>query len=69
MHSQVRKHHKRTTKDSQTDTVLPQRLCVEAKRAQDSGARDFDIKAVFVVDEREVFDFVDDEAFEGVVED
>ena len=69
MHSRIRQHHKRTGKHTQPNTILPQRLCVETKRAEDSGARDFNVEAVFVVDEGEVLDFVDDEAFEGVVED
>jgi len=69
MHSRICQHHKRARKHTQPNTILPQRLRVETKRAEDSGARDFNVEAVFVVDEGEVFDFVDDEAFEGVVED
>ena len=69
MHGQIRKQHKRSRKHPQPNAICPQRLRIEAEGAQDSGAGDFDIETVFVVDEGEVFDFVDDEAFEGVVED
>jgi hypothetical protein len=68
MHREIRQHNKRTPVDTKTNTIPPQRLDVESKRAQDGGARDFNVEAVFVVDEGEVFDFVYDEAFEGVVE-
>jgi hypothetical protein len=68
MHSEIRKQHKRTTKYTQPNAVLPQRLRVEAKGAKDSRAGNLDIETVFVVDEREIFDFVYDEAFKGIVE-
>ncbi len=48
---------------------MPQRQSVKAKSAKDRGAGDFDVETVFVVDEGEVSDLVDDEAFETVVED
>jgi hypothetical protein len=44
-------------------------LHIEAETAQNSGARNFNIEPVLVVDETEVFNFVDDEALEGVMED
>jgi uncharacterized protein YkuJ len=69
MHSRVRQHNKRTTIHSQPYTILPQRLHIKAKAAQDSRAGNFNVEAVLVVDEAEVLYFVDDEAFEGVVED
>lgn len=68
MHSRIRQNDERTAIHSQPNTISPERLHIEAKAAQDGGARHFDIEAVFVVDEREVFDFVNDEAFESVVE-
>jgi hypothetical protein len=68
VHSEIRKQHERTAKYTQPDAVLPQRLRVEAKGAQDSGAGNLNIETVFVVDEGEILDFVYDEAFEGVVE-
>lgn len=69
MHRRIRQHDKRATKHREADTILPQGSGVETKRAENRGAGDFDVEAVFVVDEGEIFDFVDDEAFEGVVED
>jgi hypothetical protein len=69
MHSQIRKQHKRSRKHPQPNAVCPQCLRIEAEGAQNSGAGNFDIETVFVVDEGEVFDFVYDEAFEGVVKD
>jgi hypothetical protein len=68
MHCQVRQYNERTPVDPQTNTIPPQRLHIEAEARQDSRARDFDIKPVLVVDEREVFDLVNNEAFKGVVE-
>lgn len=69
MHRRIRQHDKRSTIYTQPYTIPPQRLHIEAKAAQDSGAGDFNVETVFVVDEREVFDFVYDEAFKSVVED
>jgi hypothetical protein len=48
---------------------LPQSQGREAERAENSGAGDFNVEAVFVVDKGEVSDFVDDETFKGIVED
>ena len=69
MHSQIRQDDERTTENGQADDILPQTLNVEAKGAEDGRARDFDIKSVFVVDKTDIFDFIDDETFEGIVED
>lgn len=69
MHSQICQHNERATIHGESDAIPPQRLDVEAEAAQDGGAGDFDVEAVFVVDEGEVLDLVYDEAFEGVVED
>jgi hypothetical protein len=44
-------------------------LRVETKRAEDGRARHLDIKAVLVINKRKVFDFVNNEALECVVED
>lgn len=68
MHSKVRQNDEGATIDSQPNTILPQSLDVEAEGAENSGARDFNVEAVFVVDEGEIFDFVHNEAFECVVE-
>jgi len=69
VHSSVSQDEEDTTVDSKADSVVPQRENVEAERAQNRRAGDFDVEAVFLVDEREVADFVDDEAFKTVVED
>lgn len=44
-------------------------IVIEPEGAENSGARDFNIKPVLVVDKAELGDFVDEEAFEAVVED
>ena len=69
MHRNVRNHNERGREHRKADDIIPQRRIIESERAEDGGAGDFDIQAVFVVDEGEVADFVYDEAFEAVVED
>ena len=69
MHRKISQEDKSPAVHTQPYAILPQSLYVEAKGAEDGGSGDFNVKTVFVVDEGEVFDFVDDEAFEGVVED
>lgn len=69
MHGHVSQQYEYTTKHTQSDTVGPQRLRVETKRAEDSRTRDFNVEAILVVDKRQVFDFVDNETFKGVMED
>lgn len=68
VHSKICKNDKGATEYGESNTVLPQGLRIETKRAENSGARNLDIKAILVVDEGEIFDFVDNKAFEGVVE-
>jgi hypothetical protein len=68
MHSKIGKHDERAAIDAQPNAILPQRLHVEAKAAQNRGARNLNVQAVFVIDEREVLDFVDNQAFKGIVE-
>lgn len=69
MHSDVGDHNKGPGEDGETDDILPQGEVVEPKSTQDRSARHFDVETVFVVDERQEGDFVDDETFETVVED
>ncbi len=69
MHRKVSNHNKRGRKDGQPDNIVPQSTVVEAESAEDGCAWDFDVETVLVVDQGEVFDFIDDEAFEAVVED
>ena len=69
MHSDVRNDDERAGHDAQRNDIGPQRHGVETERAENGGAGHFDVEAVFVVDEGQVADFVDDEGFEAVVED
>jgi hypothetical protein len=68
MHCEIRQHNERTAINPETDAVPPQRLDVEAKAGQDSRAGDFDIEAVFVVNEAEVLDLIDNKTFKRVME-
>jgi hypothetical protein len=69
MHGEVCEENECPTVHTKPYAILPQSLNVEAEGAENGRAGDFNVKAVFVVDEGEVLDFVDDEAFESVVED
>ncbi len=69
MHRKVSNHNKRGREDGQAYNIVPQRTVVEAESTEDGCAWDFDVETVLFVDQGEVFDFVDDEAFEAVVED
>jgi hypothetical protein len=68
MHCSIGKDNKDGAEYTQTDGVNPQMVVVETKRAEDCRTRDLDVEAVFVVDETQSPDFVDDETFESVVE-
>ena len=69
MNSRIPETQKHGTKHRQADGIALERQDVEAEGGQDGGARDFDVQAVLVVDEGLVAGLVDDEAFEGEVED
>lgn len=69
MQTHISRDQKRTADNAQANGILPQREVIEAERGQDRGAGDVDFQAVFVVDEAEVADFVDNQAFEGEVKD
>lgn len=69
MHSRVSNHNESTREDGKPNDIVPQAAVVESESAEDGGAWNFNVEAIFVVDQGEVFDFVDDEAFEPVVED
>ena len=69
VHGSVAHDEEDAAVDGEADGVVPQREHIEAKRAQNRRAGHFDVEAVFLVDEGEVADFVDDETFEAVVED
>lgn len=68
MHRSVRNDDESAGKDGEANYIGPEGKGVEAKGREDGGSRDFNVEAVFVVDEGEVFDFVDNQAFEAVME-
>jgi ketosteroid isomerase-like protein len=69
MHSSVSNHNESTRADGEPNDVWPQATVVESKSAEDGGAWYFDVEAVLMINQGEVLDFVDDEAFEAVMED
>lgn len=69
MQRRIAKHKESSTEDRKPDDIPPQRQNIEAKARQDSRARHFDVEAILLVDKGQVPDFVDNEAFEAVVED
>lgn len=68
MHRSVRNDDESARKDGEANDIGPEGERVEAKGREDGGSGDFNVEAIFVVDEGEVFDFVDNEAFEAVME-
>lgn len=68
MHRSVSDDDESAGKDGEANDICPECKCVEAKRREDGGSGDFNVKAVFMVDEGEVSDFVHNEGFESVVE-
>jgi hypothetical protein len=69
VHRHIRNHNERAPKDGQADDIVPQRKIVEAKRTQNTRARDFNVQPVAMVFEAQLGDLVDDEAFVAVVKD
>ncbi len=69
MHRNVSNHDERGRKNGQSHNIIPQSTIVEAESAEDGCAWYLDVETVFMVDQGEVFDFIDDEAFEAVMED
>lgn len=65
----VTQHSKHGAHDSQSGDISPKGEDIEAERAQDRRTGDFDVETVFLVHEREVADFIDNQAFEAEVED
>lgn len=65
----VPKDQENSAENAQTQSIVPQSQDIETETRQDSGAGDFDVEAVLLVDEGKVADFVDDETFETVVVD
>lgn len=69
MHSDISDHYESPREDGETNDILPQSEVVKPKSTQDRCARYFDVETVFVIDESKECHFVDNEAFETVVED
>ena len=67
MHGRVSNHNKRSRKDGQSDNIAPKGAVVEPESAENGGARDFDVEAVFVINQCKVFDLIDNQAFEPVM--
>jgi hypothetical protein len=59
MHSRISQHNETRSKDSQPDCIRLQRSVVETERAQDGSAGYFNIKTIFVVDQTQSTDFID----------
>jgi hypothetical protein len=69
VHCSICQHNEGGAENCETNCVAPQRQRLEAKRAEDGGAWNFDVEAILVIDEAEIPDLVDDQAFETEMED
>ena len=69
MHRSVGNHNKTAREDGKANNVFPQRTIVKAESAQYRGAWNFDVEAVLMIDQGEIFHFVDNETFKAVMED
>lgn len=69
MQRRISKHKEDSAKDREANCVVPQAQHVKPEARQNRTSRDFNVQAVFLVDERQVADFIDDQAFESEVED
>jgi len=69
MHCAIRKHYESGAVHTQSDRVNAEIIVVESEAGENCSTRNFNVEAVFVVDEAERRNFVDNEAFEAVVED
>ena len=58
MHSAIRDYQQHSAEDGQTQDIGPEGENVEAERAEDGGAGDFDVETVLLLDEGEEPDFV-----------
>lgn len=67
MHGGVSYYDEGSREDPEAKNVGPVCKNVETEGAQDGGAGYFDVEAVLVVDQSEIFDFVHDESFKPVM--
>lgn len=59
MHSSVSNHNESARKDGEPDNIIPQTAIVEPEGAEYGGAWDFDVETVFVIDQSEILDLID----------
>ena len=69
MHRCIRDYDEGTGEDGEPNHIFPQSEHVKSEGAQDGGSGYFDVQSVLVIDQCEVFDLVDNKAFEAVMED
>ena len=69
MHCSIRQYNENSTKDAEIDDVTPHRSIVESKRAENARSRHRDVQAVLLIYQRQIFDLVDNQGLEPVVED
>jgi len=69
MQRSITQDQKSSAEDRKADDIVPQRQDVEAETRQNRRAGYFDIKAVLVINERQIPDLVDNKSLETVMED
>lgn len=67
MHSSVSYYDEGSGEDPEAKNVCPVCKDIKTKGAENRCARNFDVEAVFVVDQSEIFNFVHDESFKPVM--
>lgn len=67
MHAQIRNDDESSSENGQSDSISRQTLVVKAKAAEYRSPRHLNIDAVFVVDERQSLDLVDDETLKAIM--
>lgn len=69
MHRAVCNDDKGPRNHSKADHIMPISKGVEAKCAQDGGSGNLDVKTIFVVNQGEEGDLVNNKSFEAIMED
>lgn len=69
MHGCVGHDDGNTWDNAQTGYVIPQGEVVEAKRTQNRRTRNFDVEAIFMINQRQESDFVYNQSLECIMED
>lgn len=68
MHRAIGNDDEHPRNHAQSNDIAPQSLRVKPERTEDGCAWDFDVQAVFVVDQGEECHFVDNKSLKTVVE-